>query len=87
MEQAHLQLQEEGGRIILECIIIGLVAFLIIFVYIKADDIITGKRLRENRLAWNEYSKNMTDYEKEEVYLKWCKQRKLEKGWNYYYFP
>ncbi len=71
----------------MECIIIGLSAFLILFVYIKVDDIITGERLRENQLAWNEYSKNMTDNEKMEVYLKWCKLRKYEKGWKYYYYP
>jgi len=64
-----------------------IMATLYLIIYLMVDRVITKKRLRENQLAWNEYSKNMTFDEKIDCYIDWCKQRKLEKGWRFYYFP
>ncbi len=62
-------------------------AITFLFLYQVIDEIITNKRLKENQILWNEYSKNMTFNEKMDCYLYWCKQRKVEKGWRNYYFP
>lgn len=55
--------------------------------FLTVDKVITNKRMKENQASWDEYSKNMTFEEKMGCYLDWCEQRKLEKGWDYYYFP
>jgi len=51
------------------------------------DRIVTRKRVAKNQRAWNEYSKGMTKEEKISVYLTWCELRRLENGWEHYYFP
>ena len=55
--------------------------------YFFIDRTITEKRIQENQKEWDEYSKGMTDDEKADCYFNWCEQRKIEKGWRFYYFP
>ena len=62
-------------------------AGLFLTIHFVSDRIITSKRLKDNQKAWDEYSKGMTFNEKLNVYNDWCKKRKLEKGWKYFYFP
>lgn len=65
-------------------LIIGL---LYLIIYIVIDNLITRKRVKQNQIAWDKYSKNMTYWEKQDCYLDWCTRRKLENGWRFYYFP
>lgn len=60
---------------------------LILTVYWIVDSIITNKRLKQNQIAWDEFSKNMSCKDKKQCYLEWCHKRKIEKGWRNYYFP
>ena len=63
-----------------------LIALLIVTILL-VDKIVTIKRLEENQIAWDEYSKDMTFDEKNQCYLEWCERRKAEKHWEHYYFP
>lgn len=45
------------------------------------------KKLRENQEAWDIYSKNMTDQEKDDCYIEWCEWRKHVTGNHFYWFP
>lgn len=56
-------------------------------IYYFADRIITNKRIKENQIAWDNFSKNMTRNEKLECYLEWCDEQKYKKKWQNYYFP
>lgn len=60
---------------------------LILTVYYIVDSAITNKRLKQNQIAWDEFSKNMSCKDKKQCYLEWCHKRKIEKGWHNYYFP
>jgi hypothetical protein len=62
-------------------------AFLFLGVYFLIDHIITGKRLKINQKAWDEYSANMDFNRKLNEYLLWCREQKIKNGWNFYYFP
>lgn len=68
-------------------LIICVLAFLLIEIYFLLDAIITRKRLKENQIAWDEYSKDMSYMEKMEIFPEWLESRKLEKGWSFYYIP
>ena len=66
---------------------IGLIGIIFLWAYLIVDKIITSIRLRDNQKAWNEYSKGMTLSEKLDVYNEWCRRRKIEKHWEFFYFP
>lgn len=66
---------------------LSLVGILFLTLYLIADKIITTKRLKENQIAWDEYSRNMSKSEKDACYLKWCNERKMQMGWSFFYFP
>lgn len=55
-----------------------LVAIPIIYYFV--DRIVTNKRIKENQIAWDNFSKNMTYDEKIECYLKWCNEQRWKKG-------
>lgn len=61
--------------------------FLFLGVYFLIDHIITGKRLKINQKAWDEYSTNMDFDRKLNKYLPWCREQKIKNGWKFYYFP
>lgn len=61
--------------------------FLFLGVYFLIDHIITGKRLKINQKAWDEYSSNMDFNRKLNEYLPWCREQKIKNGWKFYYFP
>lgn len=63
------------------------ICILFIFCYWIFDRIITTKRLKENQIAWDEYSRNMSKSEKDACYLEWCNERKMQMGWRFFYFP
>ena len=63
------------------------VAIVSLITYMIADSVTTAKRTKENQIAWNEYSKDMSPIEKYGLYFEWCLARKLENGWKYFYFP
>ena len=67
--------------------IIGLIGTTFLWVHFIVDRIITTIRLRDNQKAWDEYSKGMTLNEKINVYDEWCRRRKIEKHWKFFYFP
>ena len=52
-----------------------------------ADRIITGKRLRENQVAWDNYCKDMTFSERLDCFADWILQRQCETGWKHKYIP
>ncbi|WP_448754376.1 hypothetical protein [Agathobacter sp.] len=66
---------------------IAVAAFLFLGVYFLIDHIITGKRLKINQKAWDEYSANMDFNRKLNEYLPWCREQKIKNGWKFYYFP
>lgn len=66
--------------------IVGAV-FLFLGVYFLINHIITGKRLKINQKAWDEYSANMDFNRKLNEYLPWCREQKIKNGWKFYYFP
>lgn len=68
-------------------VFLSLGGILFLTLYLIADKIITEKRLKENQISWDEYSKNMSKSEKDACYLKWCNERKMQMGWSYFYFP
>ena len=45
---------------------LSLVGILFLTLYLITDKIITEKRLKENQIAWDEYSKNMSKSEKDD---------------------
>ena len=61
--------------------------FLFLGAYFLIDNIITGKRLKINQKAWDEYSANMDFNRKLNEYLPWCREQKIKNGWKFYYFP
>ena len=65
----------------------SLIAFIIVLIIWGIDYIITRKRLKENQKAWDEYSKGMTMDEKDKAYMEWCRRRRYEKRWEFFYFP
>ena len=67
--------------------IIGLIGTTFLWVHFIVDRIITTIRLRDNQKAWDEYSEGMTLNEKFNVYDEWCRRRKIEKHWKFFYFP
>lgn len=69
------------------CIGEFIIGLLYLIIYIVIDNLITRKRVKQNQIAWDKYSKNMTYREKQDCYLDWCIQRKAENGWRFYYFP
>jgi len=68
-------------------LIMLLIATIFLLVYFIVDRVITTSRLRDNQKAWDEYSEGMTLNEKFNVYNEWCRRRKIEKHWEYFYFP
>lgn len=66
---------------------LSLVGILFLTLYLIADKIIAEKRLKENQIAWDEYSKNMSKFEKDDCFLEWCNERKMQMGWRFFYFP
>ena len=74
-------------RMIYVCICEIVIGFLFLLIYFVIDKIITTKRLKLNQTAWDEYSKNMTYFEKCNCYIEWCTRRKTENNWGFYYFP
>ena len=74
-------------RMIYVCICEIIIVFLYLLIDAVVDKIITTKRLKLNQTAWDEYSKNMTYWEKYNCYLEWCTRRKAENNWRFYYFP
>ena len=64
-----------------------LIAAVFLLTLYFADRIITGKRLRENQSAWDNYCKDMTFSERLECFDDWVLQRKYEEGWGFYYIP
>jgi hypothetical protein len=75
-----------GVKIIAMFAIAG-ATFLFLGVYFLIDHIITGKRLKINQKAWDEYSANMDFNRKLNEYLPWCREQKIKNGWKFYYFP
>lgn len=74
--------------IVIVTILTAIIAIMTIpTIYYFADRIVTNKRIRENQIAWDNFSKNMAQNEKIECYLKWCDEQKYKKGWRNYYFP
>lgn len=74
-------------RVLVAAIFAIMPEFAIVVIYYLVDRGITNKRLKENQIAWDNFSKNMTYNEKICCYLKWCQERKIEKGWSDFYFP
>ena len=74
-------------RMIYVCICVIIIGFLYLLIDAVVDKIITTKRLKLNQKAWDEYSKNMTYFEKRNCYVEWCTRRKIENNWEFYYFP
>ena len=72
---------------IIAMLVITGAAFLFLGVYFLIDHIITGKRLKINQKAWDEYSANMDFDRKFDAYLPWCREQKIKNGWHNYYFP
>lgn len=72
---------------IIEILILLFIAATFLIVYLAIDSYITNKRLKENQLAWDEFSKDLSDIEKREVLLYWLEKRQIEKGWKYKYIP
>ena len=68
-------------------LIISSIGILFVFCYRIFNGIITAKRLKESQIAWDEYSKNMSKSEKDDCYLKWCNEQKMQMGWSNFYFP
>ena len=66
---------------------ISSIGIIFILCYLIVDKIITTKRLKENQIAWDEYSRNMNKSEKDACYLEWCNERKMQMGWRLFYFP
>lgn len=62
-------------------------AFLFLGVYFLIDHIITGKRLKINQKAWDEYSANMDFNRKLNEYLPWCREQKIKKRMEFLLFP
>jgi hypothetical protein len=56
-------------------------------IYIFIDALITRKKVKRNQLLWDEYSKDMTYYEKMECFLEWLHDNKAKHGDNFYYIP
>ena len=71
----------------LQCLLVVLLAICLTVTILLIDKAVSNKRLEENQIAWNECSKEMAFDEKLEHYIKWCERRKVEKGWENYYFP
>ena len=78
---------KKGGIILQIVLITSSICILFIFCYWIFDRIIAAKRLKENQIAWDEYSKNMSKSEKDDCYLEWCNERKMQMGWRFFYFP
>lgn len=72
---------------ILKIVVMIAIASMILLGYLIADRIYTWKKLEENQIAWDEFSKDMAFDEKLDVYLEWCEERKAKTGNSYYYFP
>lgn len=83
-----LQATKKEELILQIVLITSSIGILFIFCYwIVVYKIIAAKRLKENQIAWNEYSKNMSKSEKDACYLEWCNERKMKMGWSAFYFP
>lgn len=72
-----------GGRLI----IILAAGLLFLAIWLISDRIITNKRIAENQKAWNEYSKGMTEDEKLDCFADFLWERRIEKGWAFFYIP
>lgn len=82
-----LQATKKEELILQIVLITSSICILFIFCYWIFDRIITTKRLKENQIAWDEYSRNMSKSEKDACYLEWCNERKMQMGWRFFYFP
>lgn len=79
----HVNIGRDGNA----SFFLSLVGILFLTLYLITDKIITEKRLKENQIAWDEYSKNMSKSEKDDCYLEWYNERKMQMGWSNFYFP
>lgn len=70
----------------LPCVML-LIGIIYISVWYFIDSLITKKRIKENQIAWNEYCKDKTLEQAYDLFLPWLDSRKIEMGWNFYYFP
>lgn len=68
-------------------IIFPILCLLYLLIDFAIDNLITRKRLKNNQIAWDEYSKNMTYKEKLDYYVDWVEQNKIKNGWKHYYLP
>ena len=87
MKMQISEIERRCVMIIYVCICEIIIGFLYLLIYAVVDKIITTKRLKLNQTAWDEYSKNMTYFEKRNCYVEWCTRRKIENNWGFYYFP
>lgn len=70
-----------------EFIIISVICMVTLVIYLVADRIITNHRLEINQRAWDEYSKNMTRKQKEDIFIEWIDEQQKKHGWGFKYIP
>ena len=70
-----------------EFIIISVICMVALVINFVADRIITNHRLKINQRAWDEYSKDMTRKQKEDVFIEWIDEQQKKHGWRYKYIP
>ena len=68
-------------------IIMLICAIIYLAIYFLINTIITRKRLKISQNEWNEYSKNMTDEQKWDVFLDFLNIQKEKHGWLDIYIP
>ena len=71
---------------------LGVLVMLLVFLLVLGafslyDRIITNKRLKISQKDWDEYSKNMTRKQKEDIFCDWLRYHQQEKGWPHLYIP
>lgn len=68
-------------------IIISVICMVALVIYLVSDRIITNHRLKINQRAWDEYSKDMTRKQKEDVFIEWIDEQQKKHGWRFKYIP
>ena len=78
---------DDDYRVIFVMLIELLAGIFFLAAWFVSDAIITSKRIKENQIAWNEYSKGMTAEEKLDCFADFLYERRMEKGWKFFYIP
>lgn len=71
----------------LPILVMFFIAAIFLIIFFAVDRYLTNKRIKINQLAWDEFSKGMTDREKMNCFMDFLYRQQEKYGWSCLYIP